>query len=38
MGCDEKIKPDRDKLSGEKSGNNLGTKPILFLVTKTLTI
>jgi hypothetical protein len=31
-----KMKPDRLHLPGEKSGNNLGTKPILFQVTKRL--
>jgi hypothetical protein len=38
MACQDKIKPDRDKLPGEKSGNNLGTKPILFLIMKILTM
>ena len=31
MACEDKIKPDRGELPGQKNGNNLGTKPILFL-------
>ncbi len=38
MGGQQKIKPDRLQLPGRKSGNNLGTKPVLFLLAKTITI
>ena len=33
-----KMKPDRDQLPGEKSGNNLGTKPILFHITESVSV
>jgi hypothetical protein len=36
MGGEQKVRPDRGNLPGQKSGNNLGTKPLLFLLIKSL--
>ncbi len=36
MACEDKIKPSRYELLGQKSGNKMGTKPILFLTMKNL--